>query len=126
MPRHGHHPHRHHGGRWNDASAADRLRHEGHRGGLPAGVSRPLRSRSSTCGLTLLEDNSEYSAGTHLVDVGVMNNRYDDQLIELARIINGEIENPYPYEHEFIVQETLLAAAGYTSWGESLAGWGEP
>ncbi len=67
--------------------------------------------------LTLLEDNAEYSAGTHVVDVGVMNNRYDDQLIELARIINGEIENPYPYDHEYTVEETLLAAAGYTSWG---------
>lgn len=66
--------------------------------------------------LTLREDNPEYAAGTHLVDVGVMNGRYDDQLIELARIINGEIENPYTYEHDLLVQETLLAAAGYTEW----------
>jgi predicted dehydrogenase len=66
--------------------------------------------------LTLLEDNPEYKAGTHLIDVGVMNGRYEDQLIELARIIKGEIENPYPYEHELVVEETLLAAAGYTVW----------
>ena len=68
--------------------------------------------------LTLLEDTAEYPAGTHIVDVGVMNGRYEDQLIELARVINGEIENPYPYEHELLVQETVLAAAGYTRWGE--------
>ena len=68
--------------------------------------------------LTLLEDTGKYPAGTHMVDVGVMNGRYEDQLIELARVINGEIENPYPYEHELLVQETVLAAAGYTRWGE--------
>ena len=66
--------------------------------------------------MTLLEDNPEYPAGTHIVNAGVMNDRYDDQLIELARIISGEIENPYPYKHELLVQETLLAAAGYTNW----------
>jgi predicted dehydrogenase len=69
--------------------------------------------------LTLREDCPEYPAGTHIVDVGVMNGRYEDQLIELARIIRGEIENPYPYEHELLVQETLLAAAGYTPWEHS-------
>lgn len=66
--------------------------------------------------LTLLGDNPEYPAGTHIVDVGVMNGRYADQLIELAQVINGEIENPYPYEHEVLVQETILAASGYTRW----------
>ena len=81
----------------------------------PAGRYRedPLHVR-----LTLLEDNAEYAAGTHLVNVGAMNGRYEDQLIELARIIHGEIDNPYPYEHELLTQEALLAAAGYTRWGE--------
>ncbi|MFO7948052.1 MAG: Gfo/Idh/MocA family oxidoreductase [Armatimonadota bacterium] len=62
--------------------------------------------------LTLREDTPEYPAGTHTVNVGVMNGRYEDQLIELARIINGEMDNPYPYEHDLAVQETLMAAAG--------------
>ncbi|MGI5817317.1 MAG: Gfo/Idh/MocA family protein [Armatimonadota bacterium] len=66
--------------------------------------------------LTLREGTAGYAAGTRTVNVGVMNGRYDDQLIELARIIRGEIENPYSYEHELHVQETLLAAAGYTTW----------
>ena len=69
----------------------------------------PLHAR-----LTLLEDNAKYAAGTHLVDVGVMNFRYDDQLIELARVIRGEITSPFTYDHDLTVQETLLAAAGYT------------
>ncbi len=66
--------------------------------------------------LTLREDTPEYPAGTHIVDVGVTNGRYDDQLIELARVIRGEIEDPYSYEHDLNVQETLLAAAGYNRW----------
>ena len=63
--------------------------------------------------LTLLEGNDQFEAGTHDVNVGVMNGRYDDQLLEFARIIRGEIENPYPTSHEVIVQEALLQASGY-------------
>lgn len=66
--------------------------------------------------LTLLESNADYPAGTHVVDVGVMDGRYEAQLIELARVIRGEIESPFTYEHDLHVQETLLAAAGYTTW----------
>ncbi len=66
--------------------------------------------------LTLLEDNAEYAAGTHRVDAGVMNQRYDGQLLEWARVITGEIADPYTYDHDLVVQETLLAAAGYTTW----------
>jgi predicted dehydrogenase len=66
--------------------------------------------------LTLLEDTPDYSAGTHIVNVGVMNGRYDDQLIELARVIRGKIDNPYSYDHELLAQETIIAAAGYATW----------
>jgi predicted dehydrogenase len=64
--------------------------------------------------LTLKESNAEFTAGTHIVDVGVMNGRYEGQLMEFSQIIRGEIRNPFPIEHEFLVQEALLAAAGYT------------
>ncbi len=36
----------------------------------------------------------------------------EEQLIELARIIRGQIENPYPLSHELMVQEALLEASG--------------
>ena len=68
--------------------------------------------------LTLREDSPEYAAGTHIVDVGTMTDRYDDQLIELARVINGDAISQYSYDHDLVVQEVLLAAAGYTRWGE--------
>jgi predicted dehydrogenase len=72
----------------------------------------PLQMR-----MTLLEDNEEYAAGTHLVDFGIKLDRYQDQLMELAKIVNGEMENPYTYEHDYLVQEVVLAAAGYTNEG---------
>lgn len=63
--------------------------------------------------LTLLEPCGDFPAGTHIVDAGVMPGRYTEQLAEFARIVRGEIANPYPYGHEFLVQEALLAASGY-------------
>jgi len=68
--------------------------------------------------LTLLGGNEEYAAGTHIVDFGIKLDRYEDQLLELAKIINGEMTNPYTYEHDYLVQEVVLAAAGYTKWKE--------
>jgi predicted dehydrogenase len=72
---------------------------------------QPLQMR-----LTLREGNEEYPAGTHTVDFGVMRDRYQAQLLELANIINGDAENPYSCAHDCLVQEVLLAAAGYTPW----------
>ncbi len=66
--------------------------------------------------LSLLQGNAEYAAGTHTVDFGVKHDRYADQLIELAKMVNGEMPNPYGHEHDYLVQEILLAAAGYTTW----------
>jgi predicted dehydrogenase len=71
----------------------------------------PLRMR-----LTLLEGNEDHPAGTHVADFGVNRNRYREQLLELAGMIDGERENPYPCEHDLLVQEVLLAASGYTAW----------
>ncbi len=64
--------------------------------------------------LTLSQPCGEFAAGVHVVDVGVINGRYTEQLTELARSIRREIKNPFPYPHEFLVHESLLAAAGYT------------
>lgn len=66
--------------------------------------------------LTLSEPCGEFAAGTHLVDVGVINGRYTGQLTELARAVRGEIQNPFPYSHEYIVHEALLAASGYIAF----------
>lgn len=69
-----------------------------------------------TLRLALQEGNAEYAAGTHVVDFGVQHDRYQAQLLELARVINGESENLYTYDHDFLVQEVVLAAAGVSRW----------
>lgn len=67
-----------------------------------------------TVRLTLKNGNVQYSSGTHHVSCGVLGSRYEAQLIEFARIIRGEIRNPYSCQHEYLLHEVLLAACGYS------------
>lgn len=71
-------------------------------------VETPLKVR-----LTLKEPCGKYAAGTHTVDCGPMGNRYQTQQIEFARVVRGEIANPYPVEYEYLLQKTLLEASGF-------------
>lgn len=57
-----------------------------------------------------------YAAGEHTLSFGPVRDRYEDQLAEFAKIVNGEMANPYTYAHDYLVQEVLLAAAGYSPW----------
>jgi predicted dehydrogenase len=66
-----------------------------------------------TARLTLKNDIPGYGAGTHDVDCGLMPDRYATQLKEFAQIIRGEIDNPFDYDHELLLQKSLLQAAGY-------------
>ena len=63
--------------------------------------------------MALAEPRDAFQQGYQDVPLPPMPGRYDLQLIELARIIRGETENPYPIEHELIVQQCLLEACGY-------------
>lgn len=63
--------------------------------------------------LALAEDRDPYKKGYQEVSFPPPPGRYDEQIIELARIIRGEIQNPYPLEHELIVQQCLLEVCGY-------------
>ena len=63
--------------------------------------------------LTLKYPKGPYPAGTRQVPCGMLNSRYGSQLREFARIVRGEIQNPFPAEHELLVHETLLRACGY-------------
>lgn len=66
--------------------------------------------------LTLLEGNEEYPAGHHVVDLGIKRDRYEDQLIELAKVIRGEMGNSHTFEHEYLTQKVIMAASGYMKW----------
>ena len=48
------------------------------------------------------------------IDVPDFGGRYDAQLIDFARIVRGETENPFGYDHELAVERTLLRACGIT------------
>ncbi len=72
---------------------------------------RPLEMK-----LTLSEPAGQYPAGTHTLGFGAQRDRYEAQLRELAKIVRGEMENPYTYEHDHLVQEVVLAASGYMKW----------
>lgn len=69
-------------------------------------------TRSLQARLTLKKPCGEYAAGTHLVDCGPLNGRYDRQLMEFANIIRGKMPNPFPLDHELQLHKTLLQACG--------------
>jgi predicted dehydrogenase len=54
----------------------------------------------------------KYKKGYQQVKLPPMPGRYDEQLIELARVINGQKESEYPPEHDLAVQEAVLKASG--------------
>jgi len=67
--------------------------------------------------LRLKEKAGGYAKGIHTVDLGIRKDRYADQLKEFAAIMRGEIENLFTYDHDLLVQEILLSASGYSTWG---------
>lgn len=77
-------------------------------------VVQPLEIQGDRAGgrvfLTLLEDAAGFKKGTQEVPQPPLKGRYDDQLLEFARIVRGEIANPYPYDHELRVQHCFLEA----------------
>ncbi len=75
------------------------------------GKTAPLKIR-----LVLSEGNDEYERGTHDLRLEPFEDRYIGQLIDLAKYIRGEKTNPYTFEHELLVQKTILAASGYIPW----------
>jgi len=72
---------------------------------------RPLEG-PTTLRLSLKEDHAPHKKGTYTVKFPAMIDRYSNQLIELARVVRGEIPNPYPIEHERLVHKCVLLASG--------------
>lgn len=70
---------------------------------------RPLEPPQLLMALAAPRDG--YSPGYQEVALPHMPGRYDDQLVELAEVIRGERENPYPPSHDLAVQETILRAS---------------
>lgn len=62
--------------------------------------------------LALSTARGKFRRGYQEVPLEPMPGRYDEQLIELARIVRGEKPSGYPPEHDLAVQEAILRASG--------------
>lgn len=62
--------------------------------------------------LALAEPREGFKRGYQEVELPAMPGRYDEQLIDLARIIRGEKESDYPPSHDLAVHEAILLASG--------------
>ncbi|HUT29342.1 MAG TPA: Gfo/Idh/MocA family oxidoreductase [Sedimentisphaerales bacterium] len=62
--------------------------------------------------LALERDRGQYKKGYQDVELPKMPGRYDEQLIDFARIVRGEKAPDYTAEHDLIVHEALLRASG--------------
>lgn len=47
------------------------------------------------------------------VELPPMGGRYDELLLDFARFVRGERENPFGYEHELLVHKATLMASGF-------------
>ena len=70
-------------------------------------IGKPLKVR-----LTLKQDCGPYTAGTHIIECDALGHRYARQLVDFAKIVRKEMENPFPLEHELKLHKNLLKACG--------------
>ncbi len=76
----------------------------------------PLESQGNMSGgvlkLFLEEARGEYKKGAQTVNMPPLKDRYEDQWREFAAVVNGEMANPYNYEHDYLVHKCHLQACG--------------
>ena len=53
-----------------------------------------------------------FKKGIRAVDMPPLKDRYEDQWREFDAVQNGEMVNPYTYEHNYAVQKCHLEACG--------------
>lgn len=88
-----------------------RLKVMGDKGSI---LIEPIESKGNMSGgvlkLALEEDRGGYKKGVQTVEMPPPKDRYEDQWREFAAIVNGEMANPYTYEHDYIVHKCHLEA----------------
>jgi len=79
-------------------------------------IIEPIESKGNMSGgvlkLALEEDRGGYKKAVQTVAMPPLKDRYEDQWREFAAIVNGEMANPYTYEHDYIVHKCHLEACG--------------
>jgi predicted dehydrogenase len=79
-------------------------------------VIQPLESKGNMSGgvlrLALEEERGGFKKGVQTVEMPPLKDRYEDQWREFAAVLNGEMVNPYTYEHDYLVHKCHLEACG--------------
>jgi predicted dehydrogenase len=90
-----------------------RLKVMGDKGSI---IIQPIESKGNMSGgvltLALEEDRGGFKKGIQTVDMPPLKDRYEDQWREFAAVLNGDMVNPYTYEHDYIVHKCHLEACG--------------
>ena len=77
-------------------------------------IIEPIELQGNRAGgdvkLALEEDRGDYKKGIQTIKQPPLKDRYIDQWIEFASILNGEMENPYTYKHDYEVHKAFLQA----------------
>ena len=89
-----------------------RLRIDGTNGTLEICPIERFDGESLTLEMVLKNPAGGYAAGCHVLDFGVLCDRYRDQLEDLASIVRGDKDNDQDYDHDLLVHETTLKACG--------------
>ena len=71
---------------------------------------QPLESGKAT--LSLSSDQGPWKKGSQSVSLPVRKGRYDEEFIDLARVLSGEKQLHWTAAHDIAVHETVLRAAG--------------
>jgi predicted dehydrogenase len=70
---------------------------------------------SGRCKLMLSEPHEAYKKGEQTLALEVPKGRYDEEFIDLARVVGGEKQFAWSADHDIAVHETVLRAAGVMS-----------
>ena len=93
-----------------------RMRIAGSRGVIAFSPLERFDGRPVELSLSLGENSGSFPAGEHTLRFPPQTDRYVEQFKELARVIRGEGKSTYSYDHDYLIHEITLAAAGYTQW----------
>lgn len=72
---------------------------------------KPLE-RPTVLAVTKRAWSNSYQDSRKIIELPEVTGRYDDMMLDFAKMICGEKENPYTYAHELMLQETTLKACG--------------
>ncbi len=96
-----------------------RIKIAGTKGSIAFSPVERFDGKAIELSLDLATPVGDFPAGKHQLCFPPQVDRYEVQLRELAKIIRGEVKDPYTRDHDYLVHEITMAAAGYTQWREN-------